>query len=70
MIANDNEVGCTQERIANFYKIVGQIRAKARTPKEYQLYSNSYLAEIEQMNQEILEYLKQYPDELAPAEAA
>lgn len=70
MIANNDELECTQERIAYFYKIVGQIRAQARTPKEYQLYSNSYLAEIEKMNQEVLEYLKQYPGEMSPAEAA
>jgi hypothetical protein len=70
MIANDLELKGTQERIAYFYQILSQIRAAARSPEEYRLYSNSYLAEIEKMNAEILEYLKYPPVELLPAEAA
>jgi hypothetical protein len=70
MIANDVELQATQERIAFFYQIVANIRAKARTPEEYRLYSNSYLAEIEKMNAEVLAYLKRYPSEPAPPEAA
>jgi hypothetical protein len=70
MIANDLELEATQERITLFYKIVANIRATARTPAEYRLYSNSYLAEIEKMNAEVLAYLKRHPSEPAPAEAA
>jgi hypothetical protein len=40
------------------------MRAKARTP------SNSYLAEIEKMNAEVLAYLKRHPSEPASTEAA
>jgi hypothetical protein len=32
--------------------------------------ANSYLAEIEKMNAEILEYLKRHPSQIVPAEAA
>ena len=70
MIANDLELQATQERIAFFYQIVANIRSTASTPAEYRLYSNSYLAEIEKMNAEVLVYLKRHPSEPAPAEAA
>ncbi len=70
MIANDQELQGTQERIAFFYKTLSQMRVAARTPEEYRLYSNSYLAEIEKMNAEVLEYLKLHPNEIKPAEAA
>lgn len=70
MIANDQELQGTQERIAFFYRILAQMRVTAATPEEYRLYSNSYLAEIEKMNAEVMGYLKRHPSELAPAEAA
>lgn len=70
MIANDLELQATQERIAFFYQIVTNMRAKARSPEEYHLYANSYLAEIEKMNAEVLAYLKRHPNELASPEAA
>ena len=46
-----------------------QMRVTTR-PEEYAVFANSYLAEIEKMNTEILEYLKRHPDQIAPAEAA
>lgn len=69
MIANDQELQGTQERIAFFCRILSQMRARA-TPAEYRLYANSYLAEIEKMNAEIIEYLSRHASETAPAEAA
>ena len=69
MIANDLELQATQERIAFFYQIVANMRAKARTPEEYHLYANSYLAEIEKMNAEALLYLKRHPNESESTEA-
>lgn len=70
MITSELELQGTQERIAFFYRIVAQIRATAATPEEHRLFSNSYLAEIEKMNGEILDYLKRHPSEVEPAEAA
>lgn len=70
MIANDLELQATQERIAFFYQIVANMRVKARTPEEYHLYANSYLAEIEKMNVEVLTYLKRHPSEPASTKAA
>ncbi|MEW6128516.1 MAG: hypothetical protein AB1757_15860 [Acidobacteriota bacterium] len=68
MIANDIELQATQERIAFFYKTVANMRLKA-TPEEYRLFSSSYLAEIDKMHAEVMEYLKKHPGE-TPAEAA
>lgn len=70
MITNDQELQATQERIAFFYRILAQMRTAARSPEEYRLYSGSYLAEIEKMNAEVLEYLKLHPSEIEPAIAA
>ena len=70
MISNDLELQGTQARIAWFYQIVANIRAQASSPEEYRLYSNSYLAELEKMNAEVIEYLKRHPSEIVPAEAA
>jgi len=51
-------------------QIVAKIRANARTPEEYRLYSNSYLAEIEKLNAEVLAYLKRHLSEVASLQAA
>lgn len=69
MITSDQELQSTQERIAFFYRILAQMRVAA-TPAEYSLYSNSYLAEIDRMHTEVLEYLKRHASEQSPAEAA
>jgi len=69
MIANDLELQGTRERITFFYEILMQMRATTR-PEEYMFMANGYLAEIEKMNTEILEYLKRHPSQIAPAEAA
>ena len=58
MIANDTELRVTQERIAFFSRLLANMRAQARSAEEYQRYSNSYLAEIEKMNGEVMSYLR------------
>ena len=70
MIANDQELQGTQERIAFFYRLLAQMRITATTPEDYRLFSNSYLAEIERMHAEVLTYLKRHASESVPAEAA
>jgi len=69
MIVNDLELQATRERISFFYGILMQMRVTTK-PEEYGFMANSYLAEIEKMNTEILEYLKRHPSQIAPAEAA
>ena len=70
MIANDQELQGTQERITLFYRLLAQMRITATTPEEYRLFSNSYLAEIERMHAAVLTYLKRHASEPVPAEAA
>jgi hypothetical protein len=69
MIANDLELQATRERISFFCGILMQMRVTTK-PEEYVFMANSYLAEIETMNAEILEYLKRHPSQVVPAEAA
>jgi len=69
MIKNDLELQGTRERIAFFYEILVQMRATTK-PEEYMFMANSYLAEIEKMNTEVLDYLKRHPSRITPAEAA
>jgi hypothetical protein len=69
MIQNDKELKVTQERIAYFYNLLEQLRVT--TPAEmYPSLSSGYIAEIERMHKEVLEYLKQHSSETTPAEAA
>jgi len=69
MIQNDLELEGTQERIAFFCRIVANIR-KVESAENFPLMASGYLAEIEKMNAEVIEYLKRHPSEIKPAEAA
>lgn len=69
MIQNDSELKATQERIARFESWVAQFRVTT-SPAEFKLMSGAYLAEIEKMHAEVMEYLSRHASEPAPAEAA
>lgn len=69
MIQNDEELKVTQERIAYFYGLLEQFRMTT-PPEMYPALSSSYIAEIEKMHEEVVEYLKRHASEPAPAEAA
>jgi hypothetical protein len=56
MIANDQELQVTQERIAHFQRWLVQIRQTAR-PEEFEAVTSGYRLEIEKMQAEVLEYL-------------
>ena len=56
MIANDQELQVTRERIAQFQQWLIQIRQTAR-PDEFEAVSSGYRLEIERMQAETLEYL-------------
>jgi hypothetical protein len=56
MIANDKELAVTRERVAMFERIVEDLRKSAR-PEEWPAMSSGYLAEIERMQRDILDYL-------------
>ena len=69
MIQNDSELKAMQERIARFESWVAQFRVTT-SPAEFKLMSGAYLAEIEKMHAEVMEYLSRHTSEPAPAEAA
>jgi hypothetical protein len=69
MIQNDVELQCTQERIAFFCRLVANMR-RVESPESFKLMASGYLAEIEKMNTEVLDYLSRHASEFVPAEAA
>jgi hypothetical protein len=69
MIQNDTELESTRERIDFFCRIVANMR-KVESPDNFPLMASGYIAEIEKMNAEVLEYLKRHSSEPSPAEAA
>ncbi len=65
MIQNDTELKTTQQRIAHFQEVLLQLRVKA-TPEEFTLVTSGYRAEIEKMQEEVLEYLTRHACEPIP----
>lgn len=64
MIANDNELQVTLERITHMQKQVTELRRKETNPANYRLSVFGYLAEIDRMQLEVREYLELHPAEL------
>ena len=58
MIANDQELKVTQERVAHFQRWLAQLRRTAR-PEEFEAMVSGYRLEIERMQSEVLDYLMQ-----------
>ena len=56
MIANDQELQVTQERIARFQRWLLQIRQTVR-PEEFAEVAGGYRLEVERMQAELLDYL-------------
>jgi hypothetical protein len=56
MIANDQELQVTQQRIEHFQHWLAQLRRTAR-PEEFEAVTSGYRLEIERMQAEVLEYL-------------
>jgi len=69
MIQNDIELNYTQERIAKFESWLAQFRVSV-PPEEFKYMASGYLAEIEKMHAEVIEYLSRHASEAATAEAA
>jgi hypothetical protein len=64
MIANDVELQAAQEYVLRFERILAAAR-KSYTPEAYEAMASGYLAEIERVTAEILEYLKHAPSTAA-----
>ena len=69
MIQNDKELQGTQERIAFFARLVANMRT-VESPENFHLMASGYLAEIEKMNAEMVEYLRRHSSEPVAVEAA
>jgi hypothetical protein len=65
MIANDQEMETTQERIRRFQAQVAHLRKVEKNPSNYHLSASGFLAEIDRMQLEIREYLASHPTEWA-----
>ena len=69
MIANDQELSVTLERIAKFQRQVSHLRNVETNPENYHGSVSGFLAEIDRMQFEVREYLSVHPAELAKIDA-
>ena len=60
MIETDVELQAAQEYVLRFERILAAARSKY-FPEAYEAMASSYLAEIERVNAEIIEYLRRAP---------
>ena len=65
MIANDQELNTTLDRIQRFQAQVVHLRKVETNPTNYHLAASGFLAEIDRMQLEVREYLSFHPTELA-----
>jgi hypothetical protein len=63
MIANDQELQVTLERIARFQAQVAHLRKVETSPANYHSAVSGFLAEIDRMQLEVREYLSVHPSE-------
>jgi hypothetical protein len=68
MIANDQELAASQERIAYFQSLLAQFRVST-SPEEFPAMASGYRAEIEEMQKEVLEYLTRHASSTVQAKA-
>jgi hypothetical protein len=64
MIANDQELKVTLERIAQFQAQVAHLRSTETNPANYRAAVSGYLTEIDRMQLEVREYLSLHPGEV------
>ena len=64
MIANDQELQVTLERIARFQAQVAHLRQVEAQPVNYHAAASGFLAEIDRMQLDVREYLSTHPTEL------
>ncbi len=63
MIANDQELQVTLERIARFQAQVAHLRKMETNPANYHAAVSGFLGEIDRMQLEVREYLSLHPTE-------
>lgn len=67
MIANDQELSITLDRIAKFQAQVGHLRRVESKPENYHAAASGFLAEIDRMQLDVRDYLSLHPAELSEA---
>jgi hypothetical protein len=70
MIANDQELQTTLERIAWFQRQLSHLRATEANPVNYRAAASGFLAEIDRMQLEVREYFSFLPAESVGGAAA
>ena len=65
MIADDEQLNVTLDRIEWFQKQVSHLRKTEPNAANYHAASSGFLAEIDRMQLEVREYLSVHPSELA-----
>jgi len=68
MIANDQELNVTLERIAKFQRQVAHLRNVETNPQNYHGSVSGFLWEIDRMQLDVREYLSVHPAELAKSD--
>ncbi len=63
MIANDQELQTTLERIAWFQQQIAQLRRTETNPVNYRAAASGFLAEVDRMQLEVRDYLSFLPIE-------
>lgn len=66
MIANDQELKVTLDRIARFQAQAAHLRNTESNPANYHAAVSGFLAEIDRMQLQVREYLSLHPEELTP----
>ncbi len=61
VIANDQQLQVTMDRIAWFQRQAAQLRSTETSPKNYLAAVSGFLAEIDRMQLEVREYLSVFP---------
>ena len=69
MIENDTQLRATRDRIADFEDVLMQLRVSA-SPSDFPYVAGGYIAEIERMQQELLEYLSHHASEAVSVKVA
>ncbi len=64
MLKTDVELQAAQEYVLRFERIIAEAR-KTYSPEAYEAMASSYLAEIERVHAEIVEYLRRAPSRQA-----
>ena len=65
MIANDQELQVTLDRVARLQAQVSHLRKVEANPVNYRASASGFIAEIDRMQLEVREYLSVHPAEMA-----